>query len=106
MTDRAVSSIWIVDADGANHRPLLSGDTSYDGQVWSPGGDRLAYVKDTEGRGSLLAAHQSEKPRRKRRERNSACDHGGNFAAEPLRADTVRTPTLGDGNQRLSLIHI
>ena len=54
MTDRAVSSIWIVDADGANHRPLLSGDTSYDGQVWSPGGDRLAYVKDIEGRGPQI----------------------------------------------------
>jgi len=54
MTDRAVSSIWIVDADGANHRPLLSGEKSYDGQVWSPGGDRLAYVKSVEGRGPQI----------------------------------------------------
>ena len=25
MTDRSVSNIWIVDANGENHRPLLSG---------------------------------------------------------------------------------
>jgi len=54
MTDKAVSSIWMVDADGANHRPILSGNTSYDGQVWSPSGDRLAYVKDIEGRGPQI----------------------------------------------------
>ena len=54
MTDKAVSSIWIVDANGSNHRPLLSGDQSYNGQVWSPGGDRLAYVKNVEGRGPQI----------------------------------------------------
>jgi Tol biopolymer transport system component len=54
MTDRAVSNIWIVDADGDNHRPLLSGAKSYSGQRWSPNGDRLAYVTDEPGRGAQV----------------------------------------------------
>ena len=42
MTDRPVSNIWIIDADGGNHRPLLSGASSFSDQAWSPKGDRLA----------------------------------------------------------------
>ena len=33
MTDRAVSNIWIIDADGRNHRPLLSGPQGYGGHT-------------------------------------------------------------------------
>ncbi len=44
MTDRAVSNLWIIDTDGGNHRPLLSGSASYGGHRWSPDGTRLAYV--------------------------------------------------------------
>ncbi len=44
MTDRLLSNIWIVDADGDNHRPLLSGTYGYSNQRWSPSGDRIAYV--------------------------------------------------------------
>ena len=54
MTDRAVATIWIVDSDGRNHRPLLSDERNYGGQVWSPGGDRLAYVTEVPGRGPQL----------------------------------------------------
>lgn len=54
MTDRAVSNIWIIDADGSNHRPLLTGTGNFGGQTWSPEGDRLAYVTNVEGRGAQI----------------------------------------------------
>ena len=54
MTDRAVSNIWIIDSDGRNHRPLLSGTQGYGGQTWSPSGDRLAYVTGVDGRGPQI----------------------------------------------------
>ena len=34
MTDRPVSNIWIIDADGSDHRPLLTGPQSFSGQTW------------------------------------------------------------------------
>ncbi len=54
MTDRSVSNLWIVDADGEHHRPLLSGAQSFSSPRWSPNGDRLAYVTSVDGRGSQI----------------------------------------------------
>jgi len=54
MTDRNRASVWIVDSDGAEHRPLLTGTTSFSSPRWSPSGDRLAYVSEAEGRGQEL----------------------------------------------------
>jgi dipeptidyl aminopeptidase/acylaminoacyl peptidase len=54
MTDRARSNIWIVDAQGGEHRPILSGTDSYTSPRWSPDGTRLAYVSSAEGRGPEL----------------------------------------------------
>jgi dipeptidyl aminopeptidase/acylaminoacyl peptidase len=54
MTDRSVSNIWIIDADGRNHRPLLTGGKGYGEQAWSPSGDRLAYVTQVEGHGPQI----------------------------------------------------
>lgn len=54
MTDRAVSGVWVIDSDGSNHRPLLTGPASYGNQRWSPSGDRLAFVTDVEGRGAQI----------------------------------------------------
>lgn len=54
MSDRPVSNIWIVDVGGDNHRPLLSGAHSYSSPRWSPGGDRLAYVSEADGRGAQI----------------------------------------------------
>ena len=47
MTDRSTASIWLVDADGGNHRPL----TDIKGSLarWSPSGDRVAFVARTDG---------------------------------------------------------
>jgi len=54
MTDRGVSNLWIVDANGANNRPLLSGPENYGSPRWSPDGARLAYVTSVEGRGAQI----------------------------------------------------
>jgi dipeptidyl aminopeptidase/acylaminoacyl peptidase len=54
MTDRPISNIWIIDADGDNHRPLLSGAHSFSSPRWSPSGDRLAYITAAEGRGAQI----------------------------------------------------
>ena len=54
MTDRPVSNIWIIDADGSGHRPLLTGPQSFSGHTWSPSGDRLAYVTQVDGRGPQI----------------------------------------------------
>ena len=43
QTDRVRGDLWVVDADGSGHRPLVVGvDAS--GARWSPDGTRLAYV--------------------------------------------------------------
>ncbi|MGE0623628.1 MAG: prolyl oligopeptidase family serine peptidase [Pseudomonadales bacterium] len=42
MTDREVSRIWLVGADGSAHRPLT--DAAGSQPVWSPSGDRIAFL--------------------------------------------------------------
>ncbi len=61
MSDRTTASIWLVDDDGANHRPL----TDIKGSLarWSPSGDRVAFVSRTDDRVQLhmhwLAANRT-----------------------------------------------
>jgi acylaminoacyl-peptidase len=54
MTDRTRSSLWIVNADGTNHRPLLTGPNNYSSARWSPDGSRLAYVSTEDGRAQIF----------------------------------------------------
>jgi acylaminoacyl-peptidase len=49
MTDRRRSSLWIIGADGSNHRALASGSNNYSSPQWSPDGTRLLYVSDANG---------------------------------------------------------
>lgn len=49
MTDRRRSSVWTVDLDGNDHRPLLSGGARYSSPRLSSDGRRLLYVSDAEG---------------------------------------------------------
>ena len=54
MSDRPVSNIWLINTDGSGHRPLLSGDASYNSPRWSPNGDRIAYISDVPDRGAQI----------------------------------------------------
>ena len=44
MTDRQHSSLWSLNADGSDHRPLTKGLTSDSGPRWSPDGSRIVYL--------------------------------------------------------------
>jgi dipeptidyl aminopeptidase/acylaminoacyl peptidase len=44
MTDKARSTIWLIDVASGQQRPLLAGSGSYFSPRWSPDGARLAYV--------------------------------------------------------------
>ena len=48
MTDRARTALWIMDFDGSNHRPLTDGTSSVSSPRWSPDGNRLMYVSNSQ----------------------------------------------------------
>jgi len=55
MCDCVRSNLWMVDAGGTDHQPLLSDRGSYSSPKFSPSGDRLAYVaKDEAGKTQLF----------------------------------------------------
>ncbi|MBS0502736.1 MAG: S9 family peptidase [Proteobacteria bacterium] len=49
MTDRARSTIWLVDARTGAQSPLVAGSGAHMSPRWSPDGKRLAYVSTAEG---------------------------------------------------------
>jgi dipeptidyl aminopeptidase/acylaminoacyl peptidase len=49
MTDRARSSIWLVDTETREQTPLVTTPGSHSSPCWSHSGDRLAYVSTAEG---------------------------------------------------------
>jgi acylaminoacyl-peptidase len=53
MTDRFERSIWLVDANGRNHRPLAQGPGGYGSPVWSPNSRAVAYVANEAGGAEL-----------------------------------------------------
>ena len=53
MTDKARSTIWLVDAATGQQRPLIAGPGSYFSPRWSPDGQRLAYVAADSGSAQL-----------------------------------------------------
>ena len=46
MTDRQRSNLWIINFDGAEHRPLTTGNENHSSPRWSPDGTRLVYVSN------------------------------------------------------------
>jgi len=45
-TDQTLGAIWLIDADGSDHRPLISRDGISTAQpVWSPDGSALAFIR-------------------------------------------------------------
>ena len=49
MTDSTRSNLWIINADGSEHRPLVSGRDGAASARWSPDGSRIAYISGAEG---------------------------------------------------------
>jgi dipeptidyl aminopeptidase/acylaminoacyl peptidase len=54
MTDRPTASLWIVRADGTDHRALVSGNGTVSQPRWSPDGQRLAYVRSQNGQAQVF----------------------------------------------------
>jgi acylaminoacyl-peptidase len=54
MTDRTRSSLWIVNFDGTDARPLASRENSFGSPRWSPDGGRLLYVSSEEGSAQIF----------------------------------------------------
>jgi len=50
MTDRRYANLWIINADGSDHRPLSTGNRNDVSPRWSPDGSRLAYLSDADGK--------------------------------------------------------
>ena len=48
MTDTTRSNLWVIDSDGGQHRPLVSGTASVSSPRWSPDGTRIAYLGETD----------------------------------------------------------
>ena len=49
MTDRRRSNLWRINVDGAEHRPLTTGNQNDRSPLWSPDGKRLLYLASDEG---------------------------------------------------------
>jgi dipeptidyl aminopeptidase/acylaminoacyl peptidase len=58
-SDRRRSNLWMVEADGGNHRPITTGDANDSQPRFSPDGRRIAYVSSREG-GSQIWVHWLE----------------------------------------------
>ena len=54
MTDRARSTIWLVDVASGRQQPLVAGSGNHFSPRWSPDGTRLAYISTAEGGGAQL----------------------------------------------------
>ena len=48
MTDKRRSNLWIINADGSSHRPLTTGNRNDSSPRWSPQGDRLIYLSNSD----------------------------------------------------------
>lgn len=53
MGDNTRTSLWQINLDGSNHRPLLSGKESFRSPTFSPDGKRLAYTSAHDGSNQL-----------------------------------------------------
>jgi len=50
MTDRRYGNLWIINADGTDHRALTTGNHGDSSPHWSPDGTRIAYLSDVDGK--------------------------------------------------------
>jgi acylaminoacyl-peptidase len=54
MTDRRRTALWMLDADGADHRALTDGNSPVSSPRWSPDGNRLLYVSSEGGSSQIF----------------------------------------------------
>lgn len=54
MKDRRISRLWMMDADGSNHRKLTTRDVNESNPRWSPDGSRIAFTSSSEDDGSEI----------------------------------------------------
>ncbi len=54
MTDRRYSNLWIINADGTEHRPLTTGNRNDSSPRWSPDGTRIAYLAEVEEKAQIV----------------------------------------------------
>ncbi|MDC3133121.1 S9 family peptidase, partial [Flavobacteriaceae bacterium] len=59
MSDKAVGNLWILNADGSNHRKLSTREGNEYGAKWSPDGKRIAFISSTD-QGSELYMYWME----------------------------------------------
>ncbi|GAB4551894.1 MAG: S9 family peptidase [Phycisphaerales bacterium] len=57
LTDRATSDLWIINADGTGHQPLVVRESGSSQPRWSPDGDRVAFVSTFDGRSQIFVHH-------------------------------------------------
>ena len=53
MTDHRYANLWIINADGTDHRALTTGNRSDSSPRWSPDGARLAFLSDADGKSQV-----------------------------------------------------
>jgi dipeptidyl aminopeptidase/acylaminoacyl peptidase/CubicO group peptidase (beta-lactamase class C family) len=54
MRDRAVTQLWVVNADGSRHRRLTAGDGNDRAPHWTPSGDAIVYLSSVDGTTQLF----------------------------------------------------
>ncbi len=54
MTDRSRTALWMVNADGTDHRAITDGNSSVGSPRWAPDGNRLLYVSSEGGSSQLF----------------------------------------------------
>ena len=53
MRDNTARSLWMLETATGDHYPLYADNASYSQPVWSPSGDRLAFVSNESGRNQI-----------------------------------------------------
>jgi Tol biopolymer transport system component len=49
MTDQRHANLWIVNADGSDHRPLTTGNYNDASPRWSPDGTQILHISNRDG---------------------------------------------------------
>lgn len=103
MKDRRRANLWLVEADSGKQRPLTSGAYSDGAAVWSPGGDRIAWVSDRDGSAQIWlrwmdSGQQAPVSRLSEAPSNLAWSPDGRWLAFTMRvaADTTPLASLPD----------